>query len=88
MISRVSVGAVDIGDLGTGLDSVSEGPDNGSRGIAEGSLRPRKNSGTFPTFGKGWMRRVNDVRVTALGMVGEEAEEVATPEQVMTGQGR
>ena len=29
------------------------------------------------------MRRVNDVRVTALGMVGEEAEEVATPEQVM-----
>jgi hypothetical protein len=33
------------------------------------------------------MRRVNDVRVTALGMVGEEAEEVATPEQVMTGQG-
>ena len=37
---------------------------------------------TFPTFGKGWTRRVNDVRATALGMVGEE---VATPEQVMTG---
>jgi hypothetical protein len=58
-----------------------------SCGVGAVDLRPAdeflRSLRTFPTFGKGWTRRVNDLRATALGMVGEEAEEVATPEQVM-----
>jgi hypothetical protein len=56
-------------------------------GVGAVDLRPAdeflRSLRTFPTFDKGWTRRVNDLRVTTLGMVGEEAEEVATPEQVM-----
>ena len=55
------------------------------RSICDQRMKFLRSLRTFPTFGKGWTRRVNDVRATALGMVGEEAEEVATPEQVMTG---
>ena len=52
------------------------------RSICDQRMKFLRSLRTFPTFGKGWTRRVNDVRATALGMVGEE---VATPEQVMTG---
>ena len=52
------------------------------RSICDQRMKFLRSLRTFPTFGKGWTRRVNDVRATALGMVGEE---VATPEQVMAG---
>lgn len=55
------------------------------RSICDQRMRFLQSLRIFKTFGKGWTRRVNDVRGVALGMVGDETEEIATPEQVLAG---
>jgi lysozyme family protein len=55
------------------------------RSICDQRLRFLQSLRTFKTFGKGWTRRVNDVRTVGLSMAGEEAEAIASPEQIMAG---
>lgn len=55
------------------------------RSICDQRLRFLQSLKTFKRFGKGWTTRVNDVRATALAMVGDGTEEIATPDQVKAG---
>ena len=48
------------------------------RSICDQRMKFLRSLRTFPTFGKGWTRRVNDVRATALGMVGERGRDART----------
>lgn len=55
------------------------------RSVCDQRLRFLQSLRTFPTFGKGWTRRVNEVRSAAMSMVDDTQEEVATHDQVMAG---
>jgi lysozyme family protein len=55
------------------------------RSICDQRMKFLRALRTFPTFGKGWTRRVSEVRAVSLGMVGDEPEEIATPDQVQLG---
>lgn len=55
------------------------------RSICDQRMKFLRSLKTFGTFGKGWTRRVNDVRSVGLSLVGEPADEIATPEQVQIG---
>lgn len=60
-------------------------PDDLVRSICDQRLKFLRSLRTFKTFGKGWTRRVSDVRSTALSMTSDEVQEVASEDQVESG---
>jgi len=55
------------------------------RSICDQRQRFLQSLRTFKTFGKGWTRRVNDVRAAGLAMAGAHVSDVASRDQVESG---
>jgi lysozyme family protein len=60
-------------------------PDHLVQSVCDQRQRFLQSLRTFKTFGKGWTRRVNDVRATALGMTVAGEPDTASRDQVEAG---
>lgn len=76
------IGAADDGVMGpmTMAGVRAARPDVLINGLCDRRLRFLKGLSTWPTFGRGWTRRVKEVRAFALSIVGAAPPDVPVPE--------